>query len=162
MSVHYTEECVHYTEECQYGTQHRACRCPAQNKTIRKVNCLSPERCNPPTEAPDEPLAVTPTDATLHDLVSLTGAWHRRTWGAPDRVFFAAKLAEEVGEVAEAAVKQAQDHPKAAKLDFGSELADVVIVAMSAASIHGIDLALLVQNRVTKLVHEAAKAHELL
>lgn len=68
------------------------------------------------------------------------GAWHRDRWGDPGRVTLAAKLAEEVGEVCEAAVKQAQGHPKAGDLDYGAELADVVIVAVCAADLAGVDL----------------------
>lgn len=89
--------------------------------------------------------------ADLRLLQARLGKWHVDKWGAPSRVFMAAKLAEEVGEVCEAAVKAEQGHPKADQLDYGSELADVVIVALCAASIHGVDLAAEVASKVYKV-----------
>lgn len=77
---------------------------------------------------------------SLPSLQAAVGAWHRERWGIADRIMMAAKLAEEVGEVCEAAVKQAQGHPDAADLDYGAELGDVVIVALAAADLAGYNL----------------------
>lgn len=76
----------------------------------------------------------------LTDLQDVVGGWHIGRWGDPGPVTMAAKLAEEVGEVCEAAVKVAQGHPRASEMDFGGELADVVIVALAAASLANVDL----------------------
>lgn len=73
-------------------------------------------------------------------LVDAIGGWHLGRWGDPGTVTMAAKLAEEVGEVCEAAVKVSQGHPRAGEMDYGGELADVVIVAAAAAGLAGVDL----------------------
>lgn len=92
-----------------------------------------------------------PPFAAISELQGRLGRWHSDKWGRPSRTFMAAKLAEEVGEVCEAAVKDEQGHPRADQLDYGAELADVVIVAICAASIHGVDLAGEIGRKVAAL-----------
>lgn len=94
----------------------------------------------------------------LTDLQDIVGHWHLARWGAPDQPFMAAKLAEEVGEVCEAAVKVVQGHPRADEMDYGAELADVVIVALASAHLSGVDLGQLVEDRVDRLAPAALRA----
>lgn len=84
----------------------------------------------------------------MSDLQDVIGGWHVGRWGDPGPVTMAAKLAEEVGEVCEAAVKTSQDHPRAGEMDYGGELADVVIVALAAADLAGVDLAARVAEKL--------------
>lgn len=94
--------------------------------------------------------------ASLREMQSDLAWWHAWKWGEPPLTLLAAKLAEEVGEVCEAIVKTEQDHPKAAELDLGGELADVVVVAMVTAWRAGIDL----QARVGDLVAKHKKERQ--
>lgn len=59
----------HYQEVCEYGTVHGQCRCPNPTKTIRKIACPTPEKCQPEEVPPSPPRQYIDTPATVYDVV---------------------------------------------------------------------------------------------
>ena len=57
----------HFQEVCEYGTTHAQCRCPGP-KTTRKVDCPTPEKCQP--KEAQQPRQYLDTPATVYDVVS--------------------------------------------------------------------------------------------
>ena len=41
---------THFQAVCQYGTTHSQCRCPGPNKSTLKIDCPTPEECQPVAE----------------------------------------------------------------------------------------------------------------
>lgn len=94
---------------------------------------------------------MTDQPRTVGSWQHVVGQWHRDVWGDPGLAMLALKLAEEVGEVAEAVVKVEQGHPRAGEMDLPQELADVVVVVLAFADLVGVDLQAELTAKVARL-----------
>lgn len=89
---------------------------------------------------------------TLRDWQRRVARWHRNRHPHHGALLKALKLAEEAGEACAAVLKVAEGHPRAAEMDLGGELADVLIVVLTLADHEGLDMAELLAAKFEEVV----------